>query len=81
MSNYYLTIITNAMKTDDIILVKPANKKEMDVIVAFLNALNIEFKAAEESLYDQEFVDKINKSRQQVKEGKTVKISLDDIWK
>jgi uncharacterized radical SAM superfamily Fe-S cluster-containing enzyme len=74
-----LNLLEKTMKTDDIILVKPANKKEMDVIVAFLNALKIEFKATEESLYNQEFVDKIYKSRQQVEEGKTVKISLDDI--
>jgi hypothetical protein len=30
--------------------------------------------------YNPEFVDKIEKSRKQAQEGKTVKISLDNIW-
>jgi hypothetical protein len=68
------------MKTRDII-VHPSNAQEMSVIKAFFEALKIKFEVAKDSPYDPEFVDKIEKSRKQAAEGKTVKIDLDDIWK
>lgn len=68
------------MKTRDII-VHPSNAQEMSVIKAFFEALKIKFEIAKDSPYDPEFVDKIEKSRKQAAEGKTVKIDLDDIWK
>lgn len=68
------------MKTQDI-LVHPSNAQEMRVIKAFFEALKIKFEVAEDSPYDPEFVDKIEKSRKQAAEGNTVKIALDDIWK
>ncbi|HET54393.1 MAG TPA: hypothetical protein ENN33_04155 [Ignavibacteria bacterium] len=68
------------MKTQDII-VHPANAQEMSVIKAFFEALKIKFEVAKVSPYDSEFVAKIEKSRKQAAEGKTVKIDLDDIWK
>jgi hypothetical protein len=68
------------MKTRDII-VHPSNEQEMSVIKAFFEALKIKFEVAKDSPYDPEFVDKIEKSRKQAAEGKTVKIDLDDIWK
>lgn len=68
------------MKTQDII-VHPSNAQEMSVIKAFFEALKIKFEVAKDSPYDPEFVNKIEKSRKQAAEGKTVKIDLDDIWK
>lgn len=68
------------MKTQDII-VHPSNAHEMSVIKAFFEALKIKFEVAKDSHYAPEFVDKIEKSRKQAAEGKTVKIDLDDIWK
>lgn len=68
------------MKTRDIIA-HPSNEQEMSVIKAFFEALKIKFEVAKDSPYDPEFVDKIEKSRKQAAEGKTVKIDLDDIWK
>ncbi len=68
------------MKTQNII-VHPANEKELNVIKAFFNALKIKFEVEKDSPYDPEFVAKINKSRMQAAEGKTVNIDLDDIWK
>lgn len=70
----------NKMKTQPII-VHPSNSKEMNVIVAFFDALNIKFEVVKDSPYDPEFVTKIKNSRKQASEGKTVKIDLDDIWK
>ncbi len=68
------------MKTQNIIA-HPANDQEMGVIKAFFEALKIKFEVTQSSSYDPEFVAKIEKSRKQAAEGKTVKISLDDIWK
>lgn len=68
------------MKTQNII-VHPANEQELSIIKAFFKALKIKFEVAKDSPYDPEFVAKINKSRKQAAEGKTVKIDLDDIWK
>ena len=68
------------MKTRDII-VHPSNAQEMSVIKAFFEALKIKFEVAKDSPYDPDFVAKIEKSRKQAAEGKTVKIDLDDIWK
>lgn len=68
------------MKTQDII-VHPSNAQEMSVIKAFFEALKIKFEVAKDSPYDPEFINKIEKSRKQAAEGKTVKIDLDDIWK
>jgi hypothetical protein len=63
------------------IIVHPSNEQEISVITAFFKALKIKFELAKDSPYDPEFVDKIEKSRKQAAEGKTVKIDLDDIWK
>lgn len=68
------------MKTQNIIA-HPSNEQEMNVIKAFFEALKIKFEVANDSPYDPEFVDKIEKSRKQAAKGKTVKIDLDDIWK
>lgn len=62
------------------IIAHPANAKEMSAIKAFFEALKIKYEVAKDSPYDPEFVKKIEKSRKQTSEGKTVKIDLDDIW-
>jgi len=61
----------------------PSNETEIDAIKAFMKALKIKFEVAKktDSPYNPEFVAKIQKSRKQAIEGKTVKIDLDDIWK
>ena len=69
------------MKTQNTLIVYPSNTQELSVIKAFFEALKIKFEVAKDSPYDPEFVAKIENSRKQAAEGKTVKISLDDIWK
>jgi hypothetical protein len=69
------------MKTQNVLIAHPTNANELGVIKAFFEALKIKFEVAEESPYNPEFVAKIQKSRKQAMEGKTVKIALDDIWK
>lgn len=48
-----------------------------------MSALKIEFELSrdDDKPYDAEFVEKINASRNEAKDGKVVKITLDDIWK
>jgi hypothetical protein len=69
------------MKAQNVLIAHPTNANELGVIKAFFEALKIKFEVAEESPYNPEFVAKIQKSRKQAMEGKTVKISLDEIWK
>lgn len=69
------------MKTQNILIARPSNSHEMDIIKAFFEALKIKFEVAKESPYNPDFVNKIEKSQQQLTEGETVKIGLDDIWK
>ncbi|MBP8155569.1 MAG: hypothetical protein KAX81_00980 [Leadbetterella sp.] len=69
------------MRTQNVLIAHPTNANELGVIKAFFEALKIKFEVAEESPYNPEFVAKIQKSRKQAMEGKTVKISLDEIWK
>ena len=69
------------MKTDNILIAHPSNENELSIIKTFFEALKIKFEVTQESPYNPEFVAKIQKSRKQAQEGKTVKIALDDIWK
>ena len=59
--------------------IKTENEEVINAVRALLNGFKVAFE--EQSSYDPEFVAKIEKSRQQVREGKTVKIDLDDISK
>lgn len=62
------------------LIVHPANKEQLTALKAFMKALNIAFEESKQA-YNTEFVEKMKVSKQQAKEGKTVGVSLDDIWK
>lgn len=57
------------------------DKQVLNAVKALLKGFQVSFEETEENPYDPEFVAKIEKSRQQIREGKTVKIELDEIWK
>ena len=69
------------MKTDNAFIVYPETIEQEDALKAFAKALKMKFEVTKEKHYDPDFVAKIQESRRQVKEGKTVKIELDDLWK
>ncbi len=69
------------MKTQNILIAHPIDTKELNIITAFFEALKIKFEVTQELPYNPDFVAKIQKSRKQATEGKTVKIELDEIWK
>ena len=60
------------------ILVYPKSPDKMEALKAFLKALKIDF---EKSPYNPDFVAKIKRSDEDIKAGRTSKISPDDIWK
>ena len=53
--------------------------KETKFVTEFLKKIG--GKVVEKSPYDPNFVAKIRKSDEDIENGKTVKISLDDLWK
>lgn len=62
------------------LIVQPDSKEKSDAIKAFMKALKISFETTR-SPYNPDFVDKIKKGDEDIKEGRTSKISLDDVWK
>jgi hypothetical protein len=59
---------------------------KIQIIKDFLNSIKVKFETQstsneEESPYDPEFVAKIERSRQQHKEGKGRIIKIEDLWK
>jgi len=66
----------------DTILIRPKNKTQLEAIKAFAKALKMDFETNDsESSYDPEFVKKILEGREDVKNGKGVKIAVEDLWK
>lgn len=62
------------------LIAHPANKEQLNAIKAFMKALKVDFKV-EKHLYNTEFVAKIERSRQEIRDGKGVIIDVKDLWK
>ena len=66
-------------------LIIHAQADKVQIIKDFLNSIKVKFEtkttSTEESPYDLEFVAKIERSRQQLKEGKGRIIKIEDLWK
>ena len=62
------------------LIARPSNKEQLNALKAFMKALKVDYKV-EKSPYDPEFVAKIEKSRQEIKEGKGVRMKVEDLWK
>jgi hypothetical protein len=60
------------------LIVNPDSKEQLTAIKAFMKALKISF-TEEKSAYDPAFVAKIQKSREQVKNGETRVVNIDDL--
>lgn len=58
------------MKTQDVLIVHPSNDEQVTVLKAFLEALKIRFEFSKDDAYSPEFVAKIEKSKQDYKDGK-----------
>ncbi len=62
------------------ITINPKNKKELRKVKTILRAIEVDFDETEGS-YDEDFVKKIEKSREEIKKGETKKIALENLWK
>ncbi|WP_184543111.1 DUF2683 family protein [Mucilaginibacter sp. FT3.2] len=62
------------------LIVQPKTKEQLTALKAFIKAMKIDFKSAKVP-YDPEFVEKILQGREDIKNGKGVKIAIEDLWK
>lgn len=63
------------------IILKNVKKKDLQVIKSLGKALGFEVEKKEESPYNPEFVKEILEAEKSIKEGRGVKIKLEDLWK
>lgn len=72
------------MKTDNVIIIHPENTQQESVLLAFIKALKMKFEIAELENYNQEIVKKVEKGRNDYKEGKGRVYQMNDLnelWK
>ena len=55
--------------------------KEKDIVLQMLKKFNVKIKTIDESPYDPEFVAMIKKGDEDIKQGKGIKIDINDLWK
>ncbi|MDT8415643.1 MAG: hypothetical protein RQ735_09725 [Flavobacteriaceae bacterium] len=73
------------MKAKNIFIVHPQTSEQVSALKAFMQALKIKFEVSKEDKpYNSAFVEKIEKSRQDFKDGKGTVMTMDDLnglWK
>jgi hypothetical protein len=62
------------------VIAKPANKEQLAALKAIMKALKVDF-TTEKSLYNPEFLAKVERAEDQIKSGKYRKVTASDIWK
>jgi hypothetical protein len=62
------------------LIVHPDSHDKLTAVKAVLKALNVDFNEAK-TPYNPEFVVKMTEGEEDIKAGRTVKVSLDDLWK
>jgi hypothetical protein len=62
------------------LIVQPKTKEQLTALKAFIRAMKIDFTSAK-GPYDPEFVEKVLQGREDIKNGKGVKIAIEDLWK
>jgi hypothetical protein len=72
------------MKTENIFIIHPDTPEQENALKAFAKALKIKFKVTKGEHYNPDFEAKIERGRQDYKEGKGTIMSLDELnslWK
>lgn len=69
------------MKKTEILIAHPDSEDKFEALKAFMKALKIKFEITKEKPYNPEFVAKIEKSRQEFKEGKFTRVKKADLQK
>ena len=67
------------MKTPDTLIVHPSNDEQVTVLKAFLEALKIKFEISTDAPYNPDFVAKILKGKEDIKKGKGVTYSVEEL--
>jgi hypothetical protein len=62
------------------LIVQPKTKEQLTALKAFIKALKIDFKS-EKSPYNPDFVEKVLQGREDIKNGKGIRIASKDLWK
>jgi len=63
------------------IVLKNVKKKDLPVLKSLAKSLGFEIAEKVEKPYNPEFVKEILEAQQSIKDGKGVKIKLEDLWK
>jgi hypothetical protein len=63
-----------------VIILRKVQKKHLPLIKEFAKSLHLEIEE-DKSPYNKDFVAKILKGEKDLKDGKGVKISVEDLWK
>ena len=63
------------------LVLKNVKKKDFPVLKSLAKALGFEIVDKEEKPYDSEFVKEILDAEKSIKEGRGIKINLEDLWK
>ncbi|TFF34807.1 DUF2683 family protein [Mucilaginibacter psychrotolerans] len=63
------------------LIVYPESKEQAMAVKAFLKSLKVSFEKEGNGPYNQAFVEKIKRGEKAAKEGKGVKVDLDNLWK
>lgn len=62
------------------LIIHPKNKEQLAAVKAFAKALKIDF-TTKKSPYNPDFVKEILKAKEDIKNGKGVKLAIEDLWK
>lgn len=62
------------------LIVHPDNQDKLTAVKAVLKALKVDFNESA-TPYNTEFMAKIAEGEEDIKAGRTVKVTLDDLWK
>ncbi len=67
------------MASENIFIAHPENAEQVNALKAFVKALKIKFEIPNERPYNEDFINKIKKSREEIKEGNFKKINKEDL--
>jgi hypothetical protein len=63
------------------LVLKNVKKKDMAIFKSLAKSLGFEIEKKEDKPYNPEFVKEILEAEQSIKEGRGIKIKLEDLWK
>jgi hypothetical protein len=61
--------------------VYPHDREQIEAIKTIFKAFKIKFEVEEEKSYNPTFVNRVLLAKEEIKQGKGVKISPEDLWK